>query len=728
MAGAGPQAPAAPKVGRSAGGLRLSGPVVGALVGVLALAAVVGVLVVLMGGGGGEEEALTVLAMNEDPEGSPQAVLYVGDPEERPLELPEGEYSLLAMDEGGNIAEVRASLASDGLVPLSEIDFGSGATEEARTANRENMGKLLELFAVNDYSVLSYTERMLRTGGDLSDDDVAAQFDEMAQLQASLEKATDGLQYFIEESSARRASPLYVRAMAPTLSSLPSPTPGKVSLLWAWWQWAKSLSGAGEDTRGKIAEGMAALPDDNHRQQLLNGIDPERRRALGIPDNASDFLNKLKSGELDNNANQIHQELCRASTDPSADLERLADYYDQAQKTGSRPIDQAHKHGEIMVEQGTRFYLEAIKEIIGVAEGPEKVKKFLSGAIDKGSLIYDLLSKPGETLSKEGIKKILEGELKGQLQELGISEDEADGIIGVLTDKVFDKLMATNPGLVEAPKATPAGKAVLGPSTPESVQAPVTPPPAVTAIPTLVPTRAPTAATATETAEEETPTPAPDTSWIEGFVQGIADQWLAEGYSGIDVAVYADDLRQCLADEVAAGAGRDEAIAACPPSMFEPVEETPPLQPTEAPPAVPPPEPTEVPPPPPTAPPQGQQVTAVGVFIPTQWDNEPTENYIRLEFNTAGGPVSGTGKFQYIRMTEEGVQCFCTWEATFTGTYFPETGRLEGRYNDHVTHLPYVFQCGEDYQESGRWEATLEGNRITGSEVNWRGLELTVQG
>ena len=724
---AGPPAPAATQAARAGPSLRVIAALATLLVGVV----VVGAVVLLMARGSREGRPLTVLAMNDDPEPSRQAVLYVGHPGEQPFELPQGEYSLLATDGEGNIAERHASLAADGLVPLGDIDFAGGLTEEERAANRQNMGRLVEFFTANEYAVLSYTERTLRTGGDLSNDDVAAQFDEMAQLQASLENGMDGLRHFVEESSAQGASPLYVRAMVPAPSVLPAPSPGVVSVLWAWWQFAKSLSGAGDDARGKILEGMAALPDDRHRQQLINDIDPGRRRALGIPDNASDFLNKLKTGELDNNANQIHQELCRASTDPTANLARLADYYDQAQKTGSRPIDQAHKHGADMVEQGTRFYLEGTKAVIGTAEGSEKIKKFLNAAIDKSTLVYDLLSKPQETLSKEALKKALEQDLKDRLKGLGISEDEVDGIIGVLTDKLFDKIKEANPSSVEAPKAPAGGKAVLGPVTPEAEKElpPTLPPSAAGETPVPTPRRTPTTAPETTTAAEETPGPTatPDMGWIDGYVQGIADQWLAKGYSGIDVAVYADDLRQCLTEKVTDGASRDEAIAACPPSLFEPAEAMPTPQPTLAPPTQPPPEATS-PPPPPPPPPQGQQVTAVGHLFPRASENEPTENSMRLEFNTAGGQVTGTATYQWIYITDDNVQCFYTWEMTFTGTYVPATGRLEGTETEHFTKTPDVFQCGVDLQQSGHWEATLEGNRITGDIALFRDFELTVQG
>ena len=699
------------------------------------LVVVVGLAMVLMVGCGGGEQALTVLAMNEDPEASTQAVLYVGDPGEQPFDLPQGEYSLLAMDGDGDIAEHHASLATDGLVPLSEIEFGSSATEEERVANRENMGRLVEFFAVNEYAVFSYLERMLRTGGDFSDEDVAAQFQEIAQLQVSLENGMRGLQYFAQESSDRGASPLYVRAMAPTLSAVPPPAAGKIGLARSWWEWAKSLRGSGEDTRNKVAEGMAALPDDNHRQQLLNGIDPDRRQALGIPDNVADFLAKLNNGELDNNANQIHQELCTASVDPEANLERLSNYYDHAQTTGSRPIDQAYKHGTEMVDKGKDFYLDAVKTVIEASTGSSKAVEYVMKAIDKGSFIYDLLTEPGETLTKKKIEEVLEAELKDKLKEFGIPEDEVDDMIEILTDKIFDKLKEGEQKLVEEVEAALSGKAVLGPPKPEAQEPPPLPALTVTpsaagaatsapATPTLVPTRKPTAAPATGTPEEATPVPteAPDTGWIEGFVQGIADQWLAKGHSGIDVAVYADDLRQCLTGEVMAGVSRDEAIAACPPSMFEPAEETP--QPTQAPTA---------------AQPPGGQVTAVGQFIAS----ELTANYLRLEFSTAGGPVTGVGRVQDTFAMSEGVLCYSTRNLTLTGQYYPDTGHFEGQYVVQAFlnpspegTAPAVPGCDARVDDPPYpWEATLAGNTITGwiegefDSQEYRGeFSLTVQG
>jgi hypothetical protein len=123
--------------------------------------------------------------------------------------------------------------------------------------------------------------------------------------------------------------------------------------------------------------------------------------------------------------------------------------------------------------------------------------------------------------------------------------------------------------------------------------------------------------------------------------------------------------------------------------------------------------------------------------------NPITKSFMRLEFNTAGGKVEGTGTFQYSYVTQDEVVCYKTHEATFTGTYFPETGRFEGTYQDHFWRNPdpeargepseYVFQCQDEVSQGPYpWEATLVGNHITGAEMAgggvWREFELTVQG
>jgi len=722
------------------------------LVGVVVVAAIV-----LLMAGGGQKQALTVVAMNEDPDASPQAVLYVANPEEQPFELPQGEYSLLAMDADGNIAEHHASLAADGFVPLEDIDFAGDLSEEERTANRENMERVVEFFAVNEYAVLSYLERMLRTGGDLSDEDAAAQFGEMAQLDTSLGNGMMGLQHFVEGSSAREASPSYVRVWAPNARALPAPASGKLTLLWSWLEFKKSLAGAGEDARNKIAEGMAALPDDRHRQQLLNDLGPDQRRALGIPDDVGDFLAKLSSGELDTRANDIHDRLCKASTDPTADLEHLSDYFDHAQSTNSRPIDLAEKHGNNMWEKGAKFNLDASTTVTGTFPTSPLTHDSLLNADFKSNLIAGLLAAPGELVTRNEIENLVEDELRNKQLEQGIPSNEVDDTIHALADKLADELAQRGVKLAEESPQPPPGEAVLGPVMPEAQP------------------------------EEEgalTPAAPPDMGWIEGYVQGIADQWLDEGYSDADVVAAVGDLRQCLTNWVVAGASQDEAIALCAPSAYKPgAEGTGPDtawiegyvqgigeqwrgegygdadvtaamsalrecltgwvmaggSQDEAMAACP---PSAYKPAGTAASSQGQPLTAVGQFTssPATWPI--TENYVRLEFSTGLDSgvykASGTGKWQGSYVTGQGVTCLWTIDTIFTGEYFPGSGRFTGSVAAQLSVNPDRSKCGDwrggpDRDQTAHWEATLQGDRITGSveelgQINIWYFEATVQG
>jgi len=216
-------------------------------------------------------------------------------------------------------------------------------------------------------------------------------------------------------------------------------------------------------------------------------------------------------------------------------------------------------------------------------------------------------------------------------------------------------------------------------------------------------------------APSETPTPTRDTSWIEGFVQGIADGWLAAGYGGIDVAVADDDLRQCLTDAVQGGAGRDEAIGECPTWLFEPQGS---------------PEPT----PTPTPTPAPGLRTARGKFTFVAPGQTDTENTMTLVWNSTGGPITfGEGR----RRTEWPAPCGTEWSSfsrQYTGTYDPESRTFSGTYSGtgtvHYWYLDTQGKCAEDNRsgipDSGPWGATWEDNVVRSTAGS--DFSLTVEG
>jgi hypothetical protein len=687
--------------------------------------------------------------MNDDPEATVQAVLYVGNPEKHHLRLPAGEYSVLAMDQDGNVSEVHASLPSEGVVPLDKVVFGSSATNSEREANKENMGKLVEFFAVKEYAVVSEIEMLLRTDGDLTQEDLALHFELMRDLQVTGEAALETLEYFSIGSTIAQAPAAYARAVPPGPSlgvAQPSvvagPNAGFFGFMNGLRKFIGSLSSANQTYRQSALNGMAALKPQN-QQWLFDRADlsSELRKELGT-DDVKVFLRRLQQGDYDFMAGEIHTALSRTA---AAEIEFEAPgnaYLEASQKGHNRPLlNLAHDQGTKVLVEGMKFYGEAIKLTVSVTYGG-KAAEVIAFTVDKAILIYDLTQKPGETLTKEGLKKVLEATLKTFLRDIGVPESEVGDVIGLLADEIHSAAKAGRPAVAGALTPTSMPEAVLSMPTPK-VTPQVTPqvtPSASPAVPTpqVTPDITPSAS---PTPEES---PAPDTGWIEGYVQGIASGWLDKGYEGIDVAVAADDLRQCLTDRVVnLRLSRDEAIGECPAWLFEPSlpEETPSPSPTPSPTLSP--SPSPEPTPSPTI--EARQVTAVGQLGPSAYEtgNPITKSFMRLEFNTAGGKVEGTGTFQYSYVTQDEVVCYKTHEATFTGTYFPETGRFEGTYQDHFWRNPdpeargepseYVFQCQDEVSQGPYpWEATLVGNHITGAELAgggvWREFELTVQG
>jgi hypothetical protein len=266
-----------------------------------------------------------------------------------------------------------------------------------------------------------------------------------------------------------------------------------------------------------------------------------------------------------------------------------------------------------------------------------------------------------------------------------------------------DEVAKAAPALVgtPTPAAAATSTATAAPPTPKVTPTRTATPPAETPV-----------ATAAATA-----TPPPDIGWVEGYVQSIADQWLDMGYSGIDVAVYADDLRQCLIQAVQAGANPDEAkYDVCPPYLFAPIiTATPESAPTEAP--TPEPAPTEAPSREPTAAPTatptpGKAATAAGSFTNLKepvGNRKMTENSVTLNFNTAGGLVTGNGRWVEHSFDSD---CDNVADYEFQGEYSATSGKFSGtveeRWNDQCSTLGLMVS-------SYTWTATLAGGEINGT-------------
>jgi hypothetical protein len=351
-----------------------------------------------------------------------------------------------------------------------------------------------------------------------------------------------------------------------------------------------------------------------------------------------------------------------------------------------------------------------------LSKTPELLEKHKQWEKYAKELVGDIEDEASAQRAQERLTDKIAGDLEPWFEKGG------GGVPPEIVDEIVDyfvkDLLHTAGGPAGTPQPAAAGTAMA------------TPTPTLVVTPVVTPVRTPTPAEETPAATvETTATPA---LWIEGYVQGVADQWLAKGYSGIDVAVYADDLRQCLRGSLQSGFSEEGAKAQCPPSQFEPIA-TP--QPTETPPP-----PAETPTPEPTATPtpQPQDVTAVGQFLYAPPGETVVGNTATLKFN-AGGDVTLEGRldtrgpesqycdpyFHFLSLDCDGAHALDS--GAFAGTCQTQSGTTS--YSAEFTG-PDQWVCqahNSGASGSGPWQATLEGTVVKGSYGDLQ-FELTVQG
>lgn len=688
---------------------------------VLALAA----LAALLGGcgGGGDEVGILAVVFRLDGE-SPILSAYVGDPAEDPFELPAGRYYIEALDQDDvvlslGVVEIEAGEAVE--FPAS-FDSAGGVAD----AERAQSLKRVAAFLIDvELSELTFLEAV--TGGftelpfDTAVEPDAASVQELFGLYAEIVAQEDALQTALSQIEGRAEvsmGNLYVRSPWAPAAGWPELLKKKLNdylfgdkgLL----SWMKHATTEGQRERIlKIAE---QIPEQE-RGQVFNNT------PTSLTGNAYDFnswIDEIKRGDLDHELSAIYGQLY--SADPEA-----------AARAKQRPIDVHAEEGAEGVNHGAKKLVETYKKVPIVGKLIDTTEKALEWEEYAKKLAKDL----GGTLEESGrahIQKQLEEKIKSHLKERAVD-------LPSLTDTGIDKLAEylakkTVDKLPKLPRSVTPTAAVARTATPAAPTATPWAAPTATPRPTATP-----AATATA---EATATPAPDTGWIEGYVQGIANEWLNKGYGGIDVAVAADDLRQCLTDRVVnLGLSRDQAIAECPSWLFEP-SSTP--EPTETPTAEPAetatPEETETPSP--TLEPQ--DVTATGSYV--NYSLAPGEamtgNTITLRFSTGGGEVTGEGRIDVTTPPSDpcpgGTRYFtCDYDG---GTYNPETKTLSGTCKSEAGHQRYWLEVVETEsggtelecelrshaaQGSINWQATWEDGVVKGSQGDYQ-FELTVQG
>jgi hypothetical protein len=663
--------------------------------------------------GGDEETGILALAFRLDGE-SPILSAYIGDPTEDPLLLPAGRYYIEALDENDVAISLGAVEVEDGAFVAfpPSFDAAGGVADAERAESLKTVTNFLIDFELSE---LVFLEAI--TGGfsefpfDPAVEPDAASVQELLDLYAEMAAQEGAVAAAFSEIEARAevssgTDTLYVRSPW-------GPAPGLTDVAkkklndWINSTFSYFRNATVVRNRKRILQIAEQIPEDK-REGIFSKMSSDKQ---GDAANFDDWLDKVRTDDdfVRRQGAGIYHEL------DGLDHEAVVD-------SGNSAINVLAEEGPEAAKYATDKVVEAYKSVPVVGKLIDTTEKAMEWEEYAKKLAKDL----GGTLDETGrayLQKQLEEKIKDDLKERAVN-------LPSLTDTGIDKLAeyfakkAVN-ALPKLPSSLmPA--ATVGPGASPAVPTPRATPggtPSASPVPSLEPSpeAIPTA--------EETEAPAGDLSWIDGYVQGIANEWVARGYTG-DVTPYMNALSQCLVNAVLDGATEEQAKADCPPWLYAPSLPEASATPTPSPSPSPSPQPT------PSPSPTGQEVTAEGTYTYTY--GKVKNNTIWLKFDPAGGTVTGEGHL----LLEEVPSLECgpgiddsrfyytgTYDATsktFEGTYYVVSGgSQEAPVCDEHGCTCQVFPR-EGVTEDLPWEATLEDG-VVRSTVGAQ-FVLTVQG
>jgi hypothetical protein len=505
---------------------------IGAGIGLL-LVAVVGFVILLSFLRRGGESTLVVaenpaaailLAIGEQ---SPAFITYVGDPAVNPLILPAGLYYVEVMSPDGEVVslgmeEVKDAGEGEGefRIPASISTAGEPLAEEAAAQFKH----LLEFMLLADTARLTYygivTGDYMKLPYTLDEDvpitvlePLYAIYDELAAREGVMTTAAQSFQK---------------RALDSASAFSPGPGTGRAGMA-SPRQWISLLD------KLRTFCGLPASAQGRAQQEIIKTFsgmtDVQKREALELlpevygarTDSPEAFIQQVENGDLQDWILRIRQDLWQN------------EYYqgtEQTQSGANRPgLNTARQEGAALVEAGANLYVEVIKTTLdtvfpGINTGYGYAEK-----IDKwANYIRDLLHDPEvaiERFTLDQIKDMIKDNVKDGLLDInpGLSEDEIDEAAGVAADHIMDGIKNDLQTRIEE----------YAESMEKTQQA---------------------EASATAEAEAEETESAPDYSWIEGYVAGVAGELRTAGYEAKKVDALAGELRGCLTRQV--NRGRDE--------------------------------------------------------------------------------------------------------------------------------------------------------------------------
>ncbi|MBN1376016.1 MAG: hypothetical protein JXA01_07670 [Dehalococcoidia bacterium] len=304
-------------------------------------------------------------------------------------------------------------------IVLKDADTTSGLNEDTASA------VMVEFAAESELSVLQvlesfsdgFTQPILGEGVELTLEDYDTIMNTMSALADMESDVTDALVVLVPPELAARQL-VYAGFMLPMEYEGSNPSPQ--GIVGSFLDFFSFMGGAGKRSSERIQKLTKNTPA-TVKNDMFNSLPAAWKEGAS---NSDEWFAKLKNGDYDKKAAQIHKHLS---------VSFAGDYGAEAAAQGERPIDVAAKEGAQMVKKGAQFYVDAGTTIVnagapGFADAVSKTQEVITKVNQYEGYVKTCYKDGMGAALKQAAKDKLDEQVTGQLQNT-LGENFSDAVI-----------------------------------------------------------------------------------------------------------------------------------------------------------------------------------------------------------------------------------------------------------------------------------------------------------
>jgi hypothetical protein len=292
-----------------------------------------------------------------------------------------------------------------------------GLSEEAASAIMFNFALESELTVLQVLEIFSdgFSQPILGQGVEISLEDYDTIMNTMSEVADMEDEVTNALVVLVPPELAARQL-VYAGFMLPMERKSPPPQ----GIVGSFLDFFSFAGGAGKRASERIQKLTKNTPA-SVKNDMFDSLPPAWKKGSS---NANEWFAKLKNGDYNTKAAQIHKHLS---------ISFAEDYGAEAAAQGERPIDVAAKEGAQMVKKGTQFYIDAGTTIVnagapGFADAVSKTQEVITKVNQYEGYVKTCYKDGMGAALKQAAKDKLDEQVTGQLQNT-LGENLSDAVI-----------------------------------------------------------------------------------------------------------------------------------------------------------------------------------------------------------------------------------------------------------------------------------------------------------